>query len=106
MRRVAGWARSCVSPERALLTASVVLVVAGLGTTLAGWYGASRTVVVAEQLPYLISGGLLGVALVFIGSLAYVAHGQGRAIRDARAREDAIEERHRAHLARLEQRGG
>lgn len=45
----------------------------GLGTVgiiviIIGWYGVSGQALVAKQLPYLISGGLGGVALVGIGA--------------------------------------
>ena len=37
-----------------------------------GWYGAAHTPYAFEQLPYLISGGLVGLALATGGGLAYV----------------------------------
>jgi hypothetical protein len=36
---------------------------------LFGWIGASKTFRQIEQIPYLISGGLVGLALVFLGGL-------------------------------------
>lgn len=44
-----------------------VLAVAGFIVILVGWIGVSGQALVAKQLPYLISGGLGGVALVGIG---------------------------------------
>ena len=46
-------------------------VVAGLGgiLILAGYMGVSRNALVAKQLPYLISGGIGGVALIGIGAV-------------------------------------
>jgi hypothetical protein len=78
-----------------------VLVAAGVVAAVAGWHGAARSIVLAEQLPYLISGGLIGVALIFLGSLAYFGHAHTIEIRDARARERAEERRHREVLAAL-----
>ena len=52
-RRVGGWA----------------LVGAGLLALLLGWIGVSGEALVAKQLPYLISGGLVGIALVFLGGV-------------------------------------
>jgi hypothetical protein len=45
-----------------------VLVGLGLLALLIGWYGVSGESIVAKQLPYLASGGLLGVALVVLGA--------------------------------------
>jgi hypothetical protein len=47
------------------------LVPFGLCVVLLGWYGASQTSRVYLQIPYLISGGLLGVGLMFVGGFAY-----------------------------------
>jgi hypothetical protein len=41
----------------------------GFGAMFLGWYGASRTPREIEQIPYLISGGLIGLGLVFVGGL-------------------------------------
>lgn len=49
--------------------AGSVAVVLGLGFIYLGWQGASRSVREVEQIPYLISGGILGLALVFLGGL-------------------------------------
>jgi len=34
-----------------------------------GWWGAARTAREIEQMPYLLSGGLIGLALVVLGGL-------------------------------------
>lgn len=52
-----------------------------------GWFGVSGTPLVAKQLPYLVSGGLGGLALVFLGGLALGAAD----IRRAAARLDRLE---------------
>lgn len=44
-----------------------ILVALGLIALFFGWYGVSGESLVAKQLPYLASGGLLGVALVVLG---------------------------------------
>ena len=46
----------------------------GLIVVLLGWWGASQTPYVFEQVPYLISGGCSGSALVFLGSFFYFTH--------------------------------
>lgn len=49
---------------------------AGLGfaAMLLGYSGAARTPLVEEQVPYLISGGIVGLALVVLGGLLFWAH--------------------------------
>jgi hypothetical protein len=44
-------------------------VILGFLFLLFGWFGASRTFREIEQIPYLISGGMVGLALVFLGGL-------------------------------------
>ena len=44
------------------------LVGAGLVAIFLGWFGVSGQALVAKQLPYLVSGGILGVALVSMGA--------------------------------------
>lgn len=46
-----------------------VLTGVGLLAIFLGWFGISGTALVAKQLPYLISGGVGGVALVAIGAV-------------------------------------
>jgi len=50
-----------------------------------GWLGASRTILPFEQIPYLVSGGLLGIAFVIIGGFVYFAYWQTLLVRDTRA---------------------
>jgi hypothetical protein len=45
-----------------------VCIVAGVIALLFGYAGVAGSSIVAKQLPYVISGGLLGVALVAVGS--------------------------------------
>ncbi len=61
-------------------------VLAPLGLVLIGlgWLGASRTPLVQEQLSYLISGGLFGLALVVVGGFCYFAHWQSELVREVR----------------------
>jgi hypothetical protein len=57
--------------RRAIDVASAILAVAGLGCILAGWWGLHDKATVVEQLPYLASGGIGGLAAV-IGAAALV----------------------------------
>jgi hypothetical protein len=48
------------------LVASIALLVVGIIFVILGWYGAAYTNILTEQIPYLISGGLLGAALIIV----------------------------------------
>jgi hypothetical protein len=45
---------------------AVALLIVGVVFVVLGWYGAAHTNIFTEQIPYLISGGLLGVALIIV----------------------------------------
>jgi hypothetical protein len=53
---------------RMLLLPGAFCVVAGFVFMFLGWYGAARTPRQIEQVPYLISGGFIGLGLVVVGS--------------------------------------
>ena len=59
--------------DRLLLVAGGVLMPVGIVLILLGWAGASRTPFAWEQTDYLISGGILGLALVFAGGFLGLA---------------------------------
>jgi hypothetical protein len=46
----------------------------GIAVIILGWAGAAHGRVDQQQIPYLISGGILGLALVIIGCFFYWAH--------------------------------
>lgn len=46
--------------------AALALLVIGVVFVILGWYGAANTNILTEQIPYLISGGLLGIALIIV----------------------------------------
>lgn len=50
---------------------AAVLLPLGILVIVLGWYGAAHTPYLFEQVPYLISGGMVGLALVLAGGLAY-----------------------------------
>lgn len=64
----------------------------GLLAIVAGWYGVSHTARAWRQTPYVVSGGLLGLALVFIGCFAYFAYWLTRLV-DQSNRQIAVLER-------------
>ncbi len=58
--------------DRMVEQAALVMMPTGFVFILLGWMGASRTPLAFEQIPYLISGGLLGLGLIVGGGLLYV----------------------------------
>jgi len=70
--------------ERWLMLAGAAMIVVGIPVILLGWFGAARTPYVFEQVPYLISGGLLGLALAVVGGLLYFAYWVTRQIQETR----------------------
>ena len=86
------------SLDRWLLLTGGALMPLGFLLVLLGWAGASHTPLLFEQIPYMISGGLLGVALVFAGGFVYFAYWLTLLVRESRkGREDL-----QASLSRLE----
>jgi hypothetical protein len=59
---------------RILLLAGGILIPLGIVFIVLGWIGASHTVNLYEQIPYMISGGLLGLGMVFAGGFCYFAY--------------------------------
>ena len=86
-----------VSGEQWLFVAGGALVLAGIVLVIIGWVGTSRTVLVAGQIPYVVSGGLLGLGLIFLGGFLYFGYWLALLVRDGRARRDGDE----AELARM-----
>ena len=58
---------------RAMLLPGAAFLLIGFNFLLFGWWGAAHTARQIEQIPYLISGGLIGVALIFVGGLILVS---------------------------------
>ena len=83
--------------ERWLFAIGGALAVAGVIAVIVGWVGTSRTVLVAGQIPYVVSGGLLGLGLIFLGGFLYFGHWMALLVREGRER--AAEDRN--DLARL-----
>lgn len=84
--RAAGLARRSRSdePGRRMLLLGGILLPLGVLLVLIGWLGTARTPLVFEQVPYVVSGGLLGLALVVIGGFLYFSYWQTLVIRALR----------------------
>ncbi|MHB8669120.1 MAG: hypothetical protein ACYDAD_00920 [Acidimicrobiales bacterium] len=77
------------------VAAGSILLTAGLILILLGWAGAARSPLVEEQIPYVVSGGLLGLALTVTGSFFFWGHWLYR-------RYERAEYHHREIVALLE----
>jgi hypothetical protein len=69
--------------------AAMALVALGAVALLVGWWGISGTGHAAEQNPYLISGGLVGIALIGVGCTVWLSAD----LQDEWRRLDAVEDR-------------
>lgn len=68
-----------------------VLAALGALALFLGWYGVSGTPVPAKQVPYLVSGGLTGVALVVLAAAVLAADDVRRRIGDLHRLEQRVE---------------
>ncbi|WP_436796032.1 hypothetical protein [Actinospongicola halichondriae] len=90
VRRLRTGGQSLDLSERTLMVAAGVVAPLGLVFVLLGWYGAARTSNLFEQIPYLISGGLFGLGLVFLGAFFYFAHWLTELVKESRAGSAAL----------------
>src|SRR5262245_3329807 len=77
--------------ERILAFIGAGLVGVGIPLIILGWYGAAHTPYTFEQIPYMISGGLLGLALTVLGGLFYFAYWLTRQVHETRRQSDQTE---------------
>jgi len=55
-------------PFRRSIIISIALILGGFVAIGLAWRGAARSLIVAEQLPFLVSGGVGGLALIAAGA--------------------------------------
>lgn len=67
--------------ERRWLMAGVILPIVGIIVIIVGWFGASGSAEPYEQLPYLLSGGALGIGLIVMGGALFVRYSTTRYLR-------------------------
>jgi hypothetical protein len=60
------------------MLATLALLGAGVVFVILGWYGAAHTNILTEQIPYLISGGLLGMGLIIVAGVMAAGASQER----------------------------
>jgi hypothetical protein len=78
--------------ERTLMFAASIAAGLGLCFIVLGWYGAAHTPNLYEQIPYVASGGFLGLAFVFLGAFFYFAHWLTELVKEGRAQSAAVVE--------------
>jgi len=68
-----------------MLLVGAILMAAGFLLIILGWWGAANSTYVFQEIPYLISGGLLGVAMVAGGGFLFFAAWLVRMIEENRS---------------------
>jgi hypothetical protein len=84
--------RASVPVDRWFQLAGAVFIAVGLLAIIAGWYGVSHTARQWRQTPYLMSGGVLGLGLIFIGGFSYFAFWMTKLVQQTH-RQTAVLER-------------
>jgi hypothetical protein len=67
--------------ERVFLMGAFALMALGVVAILGGYWGASGSPIVAEQVPYLLSGGVLGLGFIIAGAALFVRYSLSRYLR-------------------------
>jgi hypothetical protein len=76
--------------ERILLVLAGIIAPLGLVVVLLGYIGVANTPYVFEQNSYIISGGIFGLALVFLGAFFYFAHWMTQLVKEHRVQSTAM----------------
>ena len=59
----------------------LAITIAGFAAIGLGWWGASGTKYMYQEIPYVVSGGIFGVALVFVGAALFARYSAARFLR-------------------------
>lgn len=78
--------------RQVLLVSGAIAIGLGLVAILLGWYGAAHSPYLFQEIPYVISGGLLGVALVAAGGLFILSSWVIRVLDEERRQGAYLEE--------------
>jgi hypothetical protein len=92
VRRLRATARTFKVTDRTLLVAGGILAPVGILVIIIGWWGAAHSPFLFQQVPYLISGGLLGLALVILGSFLYFGYWLTQVVKEQRRQATAVVE--------------
>jgi hypothetical protein len=68
-----------------------VLLVGGIVAVILGWYGTARSNILTVQIPYLVSGGILGLGLIVAAGVVASSASQREAREMGRRVADALE---------------
>ena len=94
--------RRSLPVDRWFQLAGAVFMCLGILAIIGGWYGVSHTARTWRQTPYLVSGGLLGLALTFIGGFAYFAYWMTRLVEQGNRQLEVLERMELRMSERLE----
>jgi len=83
--------RAGIPVDKGLQIAGTVLPFLGLLAIAAAWYGVSHTAREWRQTTYLVSGGLLGLGLIFLGGFTYFAYWLTKLVEQAHRQTTALE---------------
>lgn len=79
-----------------------ILVAIGAVVIALGYLGVSREALVAKQIPYLVSGGILGLALIVLGTFYLYSEDMRRDSRRLNRLERLVTELHAVLLSRTD----
>ncbi len=85
--------------QTVLFYAGAVLLPSGLVVIGLGWYGIANTPYEYDQLPYLLSGGALGLGITFVGGFLYFGSWLARIAVDQREAQQQLTDALRALAA-------
>jgi hypothetical protein len=83
--------RRAIAFERWFQLAGAVLPFLGVLAIIAAWYGVSHTARSWRQTPYVVSGGLLGLGLIFLGGFSYFAFWMTKLVQETHQQTAVLE---------------
>ncbi len=76
--------------DRVLEIVAIVMVPLGVVLIGLGWWGAANTPLLPEQVPYVVSGGILGLGLLIGGGMLYLGSWLARLAAQDREQADRL----------------
>ena len=67
-----------------------MLMTAGIAAILFAWWGVAHTGYVWEQMPYVVSGGVLGLGLIGVGGFLYFGSWLTKLVEEQRQATQAL----------------